>query len=132
MSIILSSCFSKSLHTLDIFYPIFLQRLLNLLRLSLLLVPCILLLGLSLILLCLCMTHILLSFLSDGLCIFVFLLLDILLLWLVWILGGCLFRRLIHLLVLFLLADLILRASICLIHFLLPIVCPLGTFLVFL
>ena len=70
MSIILSSCFSKSLHTLDIFYPIFLQRLLNLLRLSLLLVPCILLLGLSLILLCLCRIHTLWSFLFDGLYIF--------------------------------------------------------------
>lgn len=67
MSIILSSCFSKSLHTLDIFYPIFLQRLLNLLRLSLLLVPCILLLGLSLILLCLCRIHTLWSFLFDVL-----------------------------------------------------------------
>ena len=67
MWIVLSSCFSKSLHTLDIFYPIFLQRFINLLRLSLLLVPCILLLGLSLILLCLCRIHNLWSFLFDGL-----------------------------------------------------------------
>ena len=60
MLIILSSCFSKSLHTLDIFYPIFLQRFLNLLRLSLLLVPCILLL-------CLCRIHTLWSFLFGVL-----------------------------------------------------------------
>lgn len=60
MWIVLSSCFSMSLHTLDIFYSIFLQRLLNLLRLSLLLVLCILLL-------CLCRIHILLSFLFGGL-----------------------------------------------------------------
>ena len=68
MWIVLSSCFSMSLHTLDIFYPIFLQRCLDLLGLSLLLVLCILLLSLSLILLCLCRIHILLSFLFDGLC----------------------------------------------------------------
>lgn len=67
MWIVLSSCFSMSLHTLDIFYSIFLQRFLDLLRLSLLLMLCILLLGLSLILLCLCRIHILLSFLFDGL-----------------------------------------------------------------
>ena len=67
MLIILSSCSSKSLHTLGIFYSIFLQRFLDLLRLSLLLVLCILLLGLSLILLCLCMIHTLLSFLFGGL-----------------------------------------------------------------
>src|SRR5699024_8759470 len=126
MLIVLPSCFSKSLHTLGIFYPIFLQRFLDLLRLSLLLVLCILLLGLSLVLLYLCRIHILLSFLFDGLCIFGFLLLDILLLLLGYIVVFCLLILLVYLLLLFLLADLILRANICLFRFHLP------TFLVFL
>lgn len=60
--------FFQELTHIGYFYPIFLQGCLNLLRLSLLLVLCTLLLGPSLILLYLCRIHILLSFLFGELC----------------------------------------------------------------